>query len=232
MLGRAWVQFCSLDAARKLGAARADGLLRQLQVLNAAVAKSGLSDAEKATLKAEIDAAVAQIAALKATNDGAATLEAAQAAAAQIKAAGKLVHAISLHVQTILGSQRVLAAADQLDARIATFQAQILAAPSGINTAAAQKYLDAMKAAVAQARTLAGPLKDQLLALTPDQVKAGLADPTLAAATRALRKANSQLRRAELEARVVTWILAGKPGFQGHHPKPSASPVPTPVPTA
>jgi hypothetical protein len=228
-IGRDWqevarqnlIRWCLAQKDKEPAGSQANGLLRRLQALGKAVAASGLNDAEKAKLKAEIDAAIAALTAAQGD----------QAAQAQSVAAGKLARGVNLHVVTILGSLRVLVAADRLDARAAALQSQIDAAPSGVDTAAAQKYLDAMKARVAAARALAAPLKDQLMALTMEQIAAGRADPVLGAAARSLFKANLAIWMASLEGRIVTWILAGKPGFQGKLPKPSVAPSVTPVPT-
>jgi len=238
-MGRDWpaivklnlAKFCSLEAAQKTGADQVNGLLKQLQALENSVAKSSLSDADKAALKAEIDAVMADLTSLKAKIAAETTADAARADLALVKQQGKLVRGVKLQVLTILGSLRVLDKAGKLETQIAAFEAQILAAPSGIDTAAAQKYLDDLKAQAASATASATPLRAQLMGLTLDQLKAGKADPTLAAAFMALHKASWSLWRASQDARIVTWILAGKPGFQGKHPKPSATPSATPTAT-
>jgi hypothetical protein len=228
---RGLAPFCTFDQLKALAGSQANGLLKQLSALNTSVAKSGLSDADKATLKAEIDAAIADVTALKTKVGADATLDAVKADLPALKAVGREVQGIKLQVRIILASLGILAAADKLDAQVATLQAQIDAAPASIDKAAAQKYLDDMKARVAEARTLAGPLKAQLIALSIDQVKAGKADPTLAAAFKAMTRASLDVWHAKLDARTVAWIVAGKPGF-GHKVKPSPSPSATPAPTA
>jgi hypothetical protein len=225
-------RICSLDEAKKLATTQVNGLIRQLQALNGTVAKSSLSDADKAQLKAEIDRVIAELTALKGKIAAETTLPAVQADLILVRQMARLVQAIRIQVNTTLGSLRVLAEVSRLDAQAVELQARILAAPSGIDTRLAQRYLDDMKARIADARALAGPLRERLLALTLEQLRSGEANPTLTAALGALRKATLDVWRARQDGRVVIWILAGKPGFEGRTPKPSATPAATPEITA
>ena len=84
-----------------------------------------------------------------------------------------------------------------------------------------------MKAQIAEARALAGPIREKLLGLTLEQLQAGLANPTLLAAVRALHKANWGIWRAQRDARIIIWLLEGKPSLDASSPNPSPTPVST-----
>ncbi len=225
-------RLCSLDEAKKLAIAKVDGLIRQLQALNATVAKSSLSAADKAQLKAEIDRVVTELKALRAKIAAETTIAAVRADLVVVRQLTRLVQAITVQVRLILGSVRILAEVVRLDAQADGLQARILAAPSGIDTRLAQRYLDDMRAHIADARALAGPLRERLLGLTLDELRSGKAYPKLAAALAALRKATRDVLQAAQDARMVIRILAGQPGFEGRTPKPSPTPVATPEVTA
>jgi hypothetical protein len=231
IFARNWAALCSLSNVKSSLTGQLNGLIRQLQALNTSVARSSLSDRDKAILKAEIDAAIADVMAVKDEIGGATTVASAQAGSARVRALVKEVRAVRVQVQTILGSLRVLTSVARLEGQIDALQAKIDAAPSGIDTALAQRYLDDMRTRVAAAKAQAEPLRATLLAVTLDQIKSGAAYPTLAAAVKDLRMSIWDVWRAMQDGRIVTWILAGKPGFQAR-PTPSATPSTTPEPTA
>jgi hypothetical protein len=222
-----WADVCSLERLKKLALAQVDALVKHLKALDGVVARSGLSDADKAQLRAEIARVIAQLRELRAKIEAETTIRGVQADLVRVRQMTKLVRGIGLQVRLILGSVQVLAELRKLDAHAAELQARILAAPPGPNTRLAQRYLDDMKAQIADARALAGPIREKLLGLTLEQLQAGLANPTLLAAVRALHKANWDIWRAQRDARIIVWLLEGKPSLDARSPSPSLTPVPT-----
>jgi hypothetical protein len=222
-----WADVCSLERLKKLALAQVDALVKRLKTLDGVVARSSLSDADKAQLRSEIARVIAQLRDLRAKIEAETTIAGVQADLVRVRQMAKLVRAIGLQVRGILGSVQVLAEVRKLDAQAAELQARILAAPPGVNTRLAQRYLNDMKARIADARALAGPIREKLLGLTLVQLQSGQANPTLAAALRALHKANLDIWRAKLDARIIVWLLEGKPSVDARSPNPRPTPVPT-----
>jgi hypothetical protein len=222
-----WADVCSLERLKKLALAQVDALVKHLKALDGVVARSSLSDADKAQLRAEIARVVARLRELRARIKAETTIAGVQADLVRVRQMTRLVRGIGLQVRLILGSVQALAELRKLDAQAAELQARILAAPPGPNTRLAQRYLDDMKAQIAEARALAGPIREKLLGLTLEQLRAGLANPTLLAAVRALHKANWGIWRAQRDARIIIWLLEGKPSLDASSPNPSPTPVST-----
>jgi hypothetical protein len=229
------LQVCTVAALKSSADSRIGSYVKTLQALDTKIGKiAALTTAEKASLTGEVNGAIADLTALKTKIDAETTVAAIQADLAALSKERVYIRTIRLQVSIIAGAESILTGATALDAQATTFAASIAAAPAGIDTAAAQKYLDDLKANVAAARTLAAPLPASMLALTEAQLKAGRSDPTIAAAFKAEWRASFDIWKARHDAKVVAWILAGKPGFQGHHeksPVPSKSPTATPTPT-
>jgi hypothetical protein len=222
-----WADVCSLERLKKVALAQVDALIKHLKALDGVVARSSLSDSDKAQLRAEIARVVARLRELRARIEAETTIAGVQADLVRVRQMTRLVRGIGLQVRLILGSVQALAELRKLDAQAAELQVRILAAPPGPNTRLAQRYLDDMKARIADARALAGPIREKLLGLTLEQLQAGLANPTLLAAVRALHLANWDIWRAERDARIIIWLLEGKRSVDARSPNPSSTPVPT-----
>jgi hypothetical protein len=225
---------CSLAELKAAADKKIANLIASLQSVNGRVAKlTSVSDSDKAGLTSEITAAIADLTALKVKVDAETTVADVQADRKTIATESVFVRGIVLQVRLLGGVDEILAEDVKLDAQAVTLASAIAAAPSGIDTAAAQKYLDDMKADIAAARALAAPLTAKLLALTPADLKAGKSSPALAGVLSDWVHAKVDNIKARMDARIIDWILDGKPGFQGHHDQ-DKSPVPslTPAPTA
>jgi hypothetical protein len=227
---------CSVQNLQAAADKLINGQIKSLQAEIARVGKIGaLSASDKATLVGELNGVVGDLTALKTEIDGETTLAGVQADLVVLSADIKTGRAFGLQVSLVVGAENVLDKAAKDDTLATALAGQIAAAPSGIDTGAAQTLLTDLQAKVADARTLAGPLPASLLALTPAQLVAGKGDPTIAAARVALFKASWDLRVANHDASMIKWILAGKPNDNDKDdksPKPSATPTPTPTPTS
>jgi hypothetical protein len=227
---------CTVDALRTSSDARIAKFVKSLQGLDTRIGKiAALTAGEKAGLTAEVNGEIADLNALKTKIDGETTIAAIQADLAALANESVYIRSISLQIGMIGGAENILASLAKLDAQVATFTTEIAAAPAGIDTAAAQKSLDDLKTRIAEAKSLVSPLPASLLALTEAQLRAGKADPTVAAAFKAYWRASFDTWMARRDAWVVQWILAGKPGFDGDKdhdktPHPTATPTPTPTP--
>jgi hypothetical protein len=228
-----WViEFCTIDSLRKSADSRIDAYVKQLNSLTLLVGKSSLSSGDQATLTGEINTAIGDLQTLKTKIDAETTVAGVQGDLATLAQDGRLVRGIRIQVQGILGALNLEAKAAKFDTLATTLQSQIDAAASGIDTATAQKFLDDLKARVANAKTRLGPVPGQLLTLTDAQLMNGKADPTLAAAFKALGMASFDLWIARHDSWMVQWILAGKPGFHVKPtPSPTVAPSATPAPT-
>jgi hypothetical protein len=227
---------CTLDGLRASSDARIAKFVKSLQGLDTRIGKiTALTSGEKAGLTAEVDSEIADLNALKTKIDAETTIAAIQADLAALANESVYIRSISLQIGMIGGAENILVSLTKLDTQVATFTTEIAAAPAGIDTTAAQKYLDDLKTRIAEAKSLASPLPASLLALTEAQLRAGKADPTVAAAFKAYWRASFDTWMARRDAWVVQWILAGKPGFDGDKdhdktPHPTATPTPTPTP--
>lgn len=226
-------QICSVENLRAASDKKIDKLIKSLQGLSSQVGKATLSAGDQAILNGEINGLVSDLQALKAKIDAETTLAGIQADLVTLSKDGVYARGISTQIRLIFGAEKAIAKGSQYDALAVSLAAQIAAAPSGIDTASAQTYLNDMKARLATAEGLVAPLPATLLAMTPTQLQAGKADPTLAASAKALREASFDFWFAGHDARVIQWILAGKPGFEGKHDKDkSPAPSVTPAPAA
>ncbi|MGD0862964.1 MAG: hypothetical protein ABSA21_09400 [Candidatus Limnocylindrales bacterium] len=225
---------CSVQALQAAADKKIAKLTESLQGLNGRVGKiTALTSAEQATLTGEINGAIANLAALKAKIDAETTVAAIQTDLKTLATDSFYARSIGLQICLIAGAENLLSNATKLNAEAATLAAGIAAAPSGIDTASAQTYLNDMKSQLAAATALATPLPAELLALTPAQLQAGKADPTLAGVIKSYWQAAFDMWKARHDAGIVQWILAGKPGFMGHHaPVKSPASSPTSAPTA
>lgn len=234
----ALVQVCSVEALRTASDKKIAAQIKSLNSLLVRVGKiPGLSSGDQAILTGEINGLIGDLNALKVKLDAETTVAGIQADLAVLSKDSRYARSIGYQVKIIEFAEYVIAQGPKFDAQAATLAGKIAAAPSGIDTASAQTYLDDMKAKVAAAEALAGPLPAIMLALTPAQLQAGKGDPTIAKASKDMWQASFDLWKARHDARIVEWILAGKPGFEGHHdksPVPSVTPAPsiTPAPTA
>ncbi|MGD0018524.1 MAG: hypothetical protein ABSD62_04660 [Candidatus Limnocylindrales bacterium] len=231
-------EVCSVEALRTASDKKIAAQVKSLGTLLVRVGKiAGLSSGDRAILTGEINGLIGDLNALKVKLDAETTVAGIQADLAVLSKDSRYARSIGYQVKLIDFAENVIAQGPKLDAQAITLAGKIAVAPSGIDTVAAQKYLDDMKAKVAAAEALAGPVPAILLALTPAQLQAGKGDPTMAKASRDMWLASFDLWKARNDARMVEWILAGKPGFEGHHyksPAPSVTPAssPTPAPTA
>jgi hypothetical protein len=231
-------EVCSVDALRTAADKKIAAQIKSLQSLIVRVGKiPGLSSGDQATLTGEINGLIGDLNALKIKIDAETTVAGIQADLVILSQDSKYARSIGYQVQLLGLAENLIAQGPKLDAQAVTLAGQIAAAPSGIDTAAAQTYLNDMKARTAAGEALAAPVPALLLALTPAQLQAGKGDPTIAKAHKDLWMASFDLWKARHDARTIEWILAGKPGFQGHHeksPVPSITPVPSlvPAPTA
>ena len=231
---------CALAAQQAAADKKIDKLIASLQDLRDGVSKlTSLAPTDQAGLLAEIDAAIADLQALRAKIDAETTVSGVQADRKALTGKDSEIRAIEIQVRVLAGLESVLSETEKLDAQAVALTTQLAAAPSGIDTVAAQRYLDDMKANIAAAKALAAPIPAELLALTPAQLQAGRSTPVLAEAFADLIRAGVDNLMARIDARIVTWILAGMPGFQGHNQSPTAAPsalAPTstesPAPTA
>jgi hypothetical protein len=227
---------CSLIELKAVADAKIASLIASLQNLNGRVATiTFLTAPDKASLDSEIASAIAELQALKVKVDAETTVAGVQADRKTLTGESTYVRAIGFQIRILAGLEKVTADDVKLDARVVTLTAAIAAAPSGIDTAAAQKYLDDMKANIASAKALTAALPARLLALTPADLKAGKTRAALGGIVSDFMKAMVDNIKARGDARMVQWILNGKPGFQGHHdhdksPVRSLSPAPTATP--
>jgi hypothetical protein len=231
-------EVCSVAASKTAADKKIAAQIKSLSGLIVRAGKiAGLSTGDQAILTGEINGLIGDLTALKSKMDAETTLAGVQADLVTLSKDSVYARSIGDQVSLIDFAEFLIAQGPKFATLATTLTGQISAAPSGIDTAAAQTYLDDMKARVAAAEALAGPLPASLLALTPAQLQAGKGDPTLANARKSLWPACFDIWKAHLDARMVEWILAGKPGSEGKHdksPAPSITPAPSliPVPTA
>ena len=197
----------------------------------------GLSAGDRAVLTGEINGLIGDLNALKVKIDAETTVAGIQADLVTLSKDSRYARSISSQVRLIGVAEDVIAKNAKLDALAITLAGQIAAAPAGIDTAAAQKYLTDMKAKLAASEALVAPLPAALLALTPAQLQAGKGDPTMAKIQFDVWQASFDSWKASFDSRVIGWILAGKPDSDDHHdksPAPSKTPAPSvaPAPTA
>ncbi len=229
--GTVRAQLCSVQAIQTSADKEIASQVKMLGNLAVRVGKiTGLSSADQAILTGEINGLTGDLNALKAKIDAETTLAGAQADLVTLSNDSVYARSIGYQVRLIACAESAIAQGTKLGTLATTLAGQIAAAPSGIDTAAAQTYLTDMNTQVASAAALVGPLPASLLALTPAQLQAGKGDPTLAKAGADLWQASFDLWKAGSDGRIITWILAGKPAYDGGHQKsPACSPTPAPV---
>ena len=199
----------SIDAWRALGDCEIARRFATLDQLSGRVNGSkALTSADEAALADEISGTTAGLISLKATIDAETDLTALKNEVRRIASDYRVYLLVAPKFHLVTAADAVLAAQRRLETveskladRIAKAQA------AGRDVSAAQASLDAMKAAVAQAATLASPLPAQLLPLTPAEYNAGTAGPVLKNARTALVRARDQLVSARADARAVVDAL-------------------------
>jgi hypothetical protein len=169
----------------------------------------GLDSTQQATLIAEIDGAIGDLQALKTKIDGDAKGSGLAADLKALQRESLYVRAIVLQIRLLNMAGDTLAQISALGAQATALASQLAAAPSGVDTARAQKFLDDMNAMIADAQKLASPLPGILLGLTPAQLQAGKGDPVIAAAIRANWQAAFDIFKATQDGRMVKAILSG-----------------------
>ena len=172
---------------------------------------AGLDSGQQGTLANEIDSAIAELQALRTQIDGEPNGTPTADELKALKADQVMVRAIVLQVRVLKMDEGLIAKIPGLQTMAADLAGQIGAAPSGVDTAKAQQFLDDMNARLTDAQNLVGPLPAKLLGLTLTQLKAGKADPVLAAAVKQSWQASFDVWKAGADARMVAFLLAGHP---------------------
>jgi hypothetical protein len=201
---------CSDDSLVKGIDNRIEQLIDTLNDAKTLVGKiQGLDSTQQAALNSEIDGAIGDLQALKTKIDNEPQGSDKQADLKTLQQKSVEVRAIVLQVRLLDSVEGTLAKLAVLDQQETALEGQLAAPPSGAKSDQAQKFLDDMKARIADAKKLATPLPGTLLGLTAAQLQAGKADPTIAAAIKANWQATFDVFKATQDGRMVNFFLTG-----------------------
>jgi hypothetical protein len=204
------VAACSDDSLAKGIDNRIDQLIDTLNDARTLVGKiQGLDSNQQDALNAEIDGAIGDLQALKTKLDNEAQASDKQADLKTLQQKSVEVRAIVLQIRLLDAVEGTLVKLTALESQETALEAQLAAAPSGAKTDQASKFLDDMKARLADAEKLATPLPGTLLGLTMAQLQAGKADPTIAAAIKDNWQATFDVFKATQDGRMVAFFLTG-----------------------
>ena len=199
---------CTADSLAKGIDGRIARLIATLNDAKSLAGKiKGLDSTQQAALVGEIDGAIADLKALQTKIDGEPKGPDLQADLKALQKESFVVRAIVLQVRLLDMAENTLAKISALDAEATALAAQIAAAPSGVDTTQAQRFLTDMKARIADAQKLATALPGTLLGLTSAQLQAGKADPIIAGAIKATWQAAFDVFKATQDGRMVKFFL-------------------------
>ena len=192
------VGFCEVD--RRLDA---------IDRLRALVDEAGaVTDGHKASLDGILDASTRGLTALRAQIGADTTVAALRSDIRKVYTDYRVYVLVARQVSLVRGIDRVGVAADRLtDAGGNLADAIAQAKANGKDVTAAQGHLDAMTAALANARDEVAGDADAVLAQTPAGWNAGTAKPILDAARASISAAHGDLRTALAEARATLAAL-------------------------
>lgn len=185
-----------------------------------------LPTADAAKLTGELNSLTADLQTLKTKVDAETTVAALQTDLQQVQSNLTVYRTVWMWVHLVVGAEYTSSAGTLFDKVSTKIAAEIVTAQGlGKDTTSAQALLDAMKAAVAQAASLAQPVSATLLALTPSQLANGSAAPILTSARSTLLQAQKDLWTARQDAHKALETL------EQLLPEPTKTPKATPTAT-
>jgi hypothetical protein len=199
----------SVETFRKVGDCEVDRRLDTIATLRDGVAKAtALTDDHRSALTAILDRSEEGLTALRGEIDGDATLADLRTDVHRVFADYRIYALVARQVALVRADDLVAAAADRLTGASDRIAAAIATAEgSGRDVAKAKQHLDAMRTAIAAARSAVEGDAAALLPLTPADWNAGTARPVLDAARASVRDARGDLRTAVSEARAAIAAL-------------------------
>lgn len=199
----------SIETFRKVGDCEVDRRLDTIGTFRDGVAKAdALTDAHRTALTAILDRSETGLKALREEIDGDATIADLRTDVHRVFAEYRIYALVARQLALVRADDIVAVAADRLAGVADKIGSAIATAEgNGRDVTQAKQHLDAMRSAIAAARSAVDGDAAAILPLTPADWNAGTAKPVLDAARASVRDARSDLRNAVSEAKAAIAAL-------------------------